>query len=162
MGNYRFDGRSKKQFERDIKSRTMEERSLFLMWLDLLEKQTGKRPAYKDTGCGKNGELLEENEVSTSPDFDVEGYGRVEVKFSKPMLTKCFHLKVNQVKQYTKTDVTILMINGADNDIPTFTMLKPPALKAIIKDCEVVEWVGFGFKSSFKIPINKFVWRPLK
>jgi hypothetical protein len=160
--NYRFDERSKEEFEKDIKNHTMEERALFLMWLDLIKKDTGTRPKFKDTGCGKGGDFLEDNEVNTDPDFDVEGYGEIEVKFAKPMLTCSFHLKRNQVKQYHKRGASILMVNGSKEDIPTFTILKPEALQAIMNECEVVSWVGFGHKMAYCIPVNKFLWRPLK
>lgn len=158
---YRQDDRTPEQFAKDIKSRTMEERALFLMWLDLTEKETGRRPVYKDNGCGKTGDVLEDKDVSTAPDFEVEGYGMVEIKFSKPMLKKFFHLKVSQVKQYLKQDATVLMVQGADTK-PVFTMLKPEALKDIIKECKEVPWIGFGYKMSYRIPIDKFIWRSLK
>jgi hypothetical protein len=162
MNNYRFDERSKEQFEKDIRDRTMEERSLFLLWLDLIEKETGHRPKYKDTGCGKTGKYLEDAEVSTAPDFEVDGYGHIEVKFSKPRLIKVFHLKVGQVKQYLKQKATILMVNGTNEDIPEFTMLKPAAHQDIVKTCQVVNWTGFGFKPAYRIPVKRFLWRALK
>jgi len=162
MSNYRFDDRSKEQFEKDIKNHTMEERALFLLWLDLVEKETGTRPKYKDTGCGKSGDFLEDKEVSTDPDFKVEGYGEIEVKFAKPLLTRSFHLKINQVRSYHKKGATILMVNGADEEVPTFTMLKPKALAAIMKDCKQVPWKGFGYKMSYRIAVKRFVWRPLR
>lgn len=160
--NYRYDNRSEDQFKRDIKSRTKEERTLFMLWLDLIEKSTGKRPGYSDTGCGQSGELLKDSEVSLDPDFHVEGYGKVEVKFSKPLLKKFFHLKASQVRSYQKEGATILMINGSDMPIPDFTMLKPAALQEIIDSCKVIPWTGFGGKPSYKIPVDKFIWRPLK
>ena len=160
--NYRFDDRSKEQFEKEIKERTIEERSLFLLWLDLIERETGRRPSYSDTGCGRTGDFLEDGEVSTDPDFNVDGYGHIEVKFSKPLLKKVFHLKASQVKSYLKQKATILMVNGAELDAPEFTMLKPRALKNIIETCEVIPWKGFGNKLSYRIPVNKFIWRSLK
>lgn len=162
MNNYRFDGRSEEEFKKDIHSRTMEERSLFLLWLDLIERDTKVRPKFKDTGCGKNGEFLEDSDVSTAPDFEVEGFGHVEVKFSKPKLTRYFHLKTSQVKQYLKREVTILMVNGTDELIPQFTMLKPEALKRITDECEIVNWQGFGHKPAYRVPVKQFLWRPLK
>lgn len=160
--SHRFDFRSKDEFKRDIKSSTITERELFMAWLDLLEKDTGTRPVYKDTGCGKDGEFLEDNQVSADPDFYVEGYGNIEVKFSKKILTDKFHLKVSQINQYQKKNTTILMINGANEDTPTFTMLKPEALNKISETCEQVSWSGFGNKMSFKIPVSMFIWRALK
>lgn len=160
--NYRFDSRSEAEFKKDIKASTMTERSLFLLWLDLIEKETGKRPQYKDTGCGKSGEFLKDEEVSADPDFDVDGYGSIEVKFSKPMLTKMFHLKTGQVKQYQKKNTTILMVNGTDQDVPMFTMIKPEALAKIAESCDIVPWVGFGGKNAYRIPVDMFIWRPIK
>jgi hypothetical protein len=160
--NYRFDQRSQEEFERDIKDRTHTERALFLMWLDLVEKNTGKRPSYKDTGCGKTGDFLTDKEVSTQADFDVENFGKIEVKFAKPLLDKFFHLKVRQVKAYAKQGASILMVNGADQDVPQFTVLSPQTLQSIINDCRIVKWAGFGYKTAYKIPVDRFVWRSLK
>lgn len=160
--NYRFDERSQQEFERDIKEHTMEERALFLMWLDLIEKETGKRPTYKDIGCGKSGDFLDDKDVNTNPDFNVDGYGEIEVKFAKPMLRRSFHLKENQVKQYYRRQASILMVNGSQEDVPEFTMLNPDALAAIIEECPVVSWAGFGHKAAYRIPVKKFLWRPLK
>lgn len=160
--NYRFDERSESEFKRDIKSHTMEERALFLLWLDLIEKETGTRPEFKDTGCGKDGNFLEDKAVSTDPDFEVDGFGEVEVKFAKPMLKKYFHLKRNQVKQYHKRGASILMVNGSEEDVPMFTMLKSEALEVIMKECDIINWKGFGWKPAYRIPVSRFLWRPLK
>jgi|SRR5689334_2315186 len=160
--NYRYDNRSEDQFKKDIKSRTKQERDLFLAWLDLIEKTSGTRPKYTDTGCGQTGELLTDSQVSMDPDFSVEGYGKVEVKFSKPLLDKFFHLKASQVKSYLRDGATILMINGSDEKVPQYTMLKAAALQDIIDTCKVIPWTGFGGKPSYKIPVDKFIWRPLK
>lgn len=162
MNNYRFDSRSEEEFEKDIKSRTMQERKLFLAWLDLVEKETGKRPKFTDTGCGKDGDLLQDDQVSTDPDFEVEGYGKVEVKFSYPNIKKCFHLKANQVASYARSGAIILMVNGAEDPIPTYTILKREALNKIMETCKVVPFKGFGWKPSYKINIKDFIWRPLK
>jgi hypothetical protein len=160
--NYRHDDRSPEQFAKDIKAHTMEERALFLLWLDLVEKETGKRPTYKDTGCGKTGDVLDDKDVSTDPDFEVEGYGLVEIKFSKPLLNKFFHLKTSQVKQYCQKNAMILFVHGTETKSPVFTMLKQDALKSIMKECKIVNWLGFGYKPSYRVPIGKFIWRPLK
>lgn len=160
--NYRYDERTPEEFRREIKDRTLQERSLFLLWLDMLEKKTGTRPSFSDTGCGRTGELLEDNEVSMAPDFEVEGYGALEVKFAKPLLDRTFHLKANQVKAYRDQGASILMVNGADTETPMYTMLDTNALAAIVNDCSIVRWHGFGHKPAYRIPISKFLWRPLK
>lgn len=160
--SYRFDHRSKEEFAKEIKEYTFEERRLLELWLTLIEKQTGKKPAFKDIGCGNSGELLKDSEVSSAPDFDVDGYGLIEVKFSKPLIKENFHLKVSQVNQYLKKgNVTILMVNGSDGIIPEFTLLFEENLKQIKKFCEKVPFYGFGGKIAFKIPIKLFEWTPL-
>lgn len=160
--NYRYDQRSKKEFERDIKEHTSTERALFMRWLDYLQKSTGERPAFKDCGCGSDGEYLEDQDVNTNPDFAVDGYGFVEVKFSKPMLKTVFHLKKNQVDKYIKKNATVLMFNGTnDDDGPQFTMLKTEALQDVVDGCKVVNWKGFGYKPAYRVPVSKFIWRKL-
>lgn len=160
--NYRFDSRSQEEFERDIKFRTLEERRLFLLWLDAIEKETGQKPTFKDTGCGKDGDYLQDKEVNLEPDFDVEGYGKIEVKFSKPICVKYFHLKVKHVEAYKKCDASILMINGGEEEIPVYTMLKPDSLEKIMAECPIIPFQGMGHKPCYKIPVNGFIWRPLK
>lgn len=160
--NFRYDNRSEEEFKADIKSRTLEERSLFELWLDFVEREKGIRPKFEDTGCGKEGDFLETDKVSMAPDFKVEGYGEVEIKFSKNTLKGFFHLKSNQVKHYFERNATILMIMGSQEENPQFTMLTPKALAKIIDKCKVIPWVGFGGKMSYKVPINMFAWRDLK
>ena len=140
----------------------MEERALFLLWLDLIERETGSRPRFEDTGCGKSGDFLEDKKVSTDPDFSVEGYGLIEVKFAKPLLTRNFHLKENQVKAYHKKGASVLMVNGSDEEVPTFTILKPETLQSIMDDCKVIPWKGFGWKAAYRIPVKRFLWRNIK
>jgi hypothetical protein len=159
--NYRYDNRTEEEFRAEIKERTLQERTLFMLWLDLIERKTGRRPKFEDTGCGKTGELLKDADVSMAPDFSVEGYGQIEVKFSKPRLDRVFHLKADQVRSYRQIGATILMINGADTEVPTFTILDSEILKYIISECRVVRWIGFGNKPAYRIPLDIFIWRPL-
>ena len=161
--NYRFDKRTKQEFQKDIKDRTLEERRLFFVWLDLLEADSNERPDYDDTGCGKDGEFLENANVTTNADYYVEGYGPIEVKFAMPVLTRYFHLKARQVKSYIEQSATVLMVNGASEDVPTFTMIDPNALQSIVddEDVPVIPWQGFGNKPSYRIPIARFIWRPM-
>lgn len=158
----RYDNRTEEEFKADIAYKTLVERKLFLQWIDLQEKETGIRPEFRDTGCGKHGEYIEDHEVSTDADFEVDGVGLVEVKFARPMLKRDFHLKVGQTKSYIEQGAMVLMVIGADEDVPKFTVLRPEALQEIADTCPIVKWVGFGFKPSYRVEINKFVWRDLK
>ena len=162
MNHRRYDHRTEDEFKQDIAYKTLVERKLFLQWIDLLERERGSRPAFTDTGCGKHGEFIESAKVSTDADFNVEGFGAIEVKFARPMLKRDFHLKIGQIKSYVAQGATILMVIGADQDVPKFTLLSPTVLQEIIDTCPVTRWVGFGDKPAYRIDINRFIWRDLK
>jgi hypothetical protein len=159
--NYRFDNRSPEEFEKQIKSRTLEERTLFLRWINSEEKRLGLTLKWTESGCGNHGEFLKESKVNTKADFHVEGYGPVETKFAKPLLDKNFHLKCAQVRSYLKQNAQILMVNGAETDQPQYTLINPDGLKRISDYCEKVTWHGFGGKQAYRIPVSMFIWRNL-
>lgn len=163
MNNYRFDKRSKEEFVADIKASTQTEAVLLNLWLNYIERTTGEeRLKFRYTGCGPNdGEFLEDSKVTTHADYEVEGIGLLEVKFSKKLLPKIFHLKVRQVESYLRQGATILMVNGSESDTPKFTIINTVALQAIADTCEVRPWAGFGGKISYKIPVSRCIWRPL-
>lgn len=160
--NYRFDRRSKEEFAADIKSSTQTEAVLLNLWLNYMERTTGQRPTFRHTGCGPDdGEFLEDKQVTTHADYEVGGIGLLEVKFAKKMLDKVFHLKVRQVDSYLRQGATILMVNGSDTDSPVFAIISPDTLRDITDTCEVRPWQGFGNKRAYKIPVSRFIWRPL-
>lgn len=162
--NYRFDSRSEEEFKRDIRSRTLRERQLFFQWVALKEKELGLPIKWEDKGCDNSGKFLENRDVSTEPDFWVEGYDLLEVKYSDPLIatTSNFHLKVSHVNKYIKLSANVLMINGAATDNPQWTLLGPKDLNNIKLWCCAVKWFGFGGKMSFEIPVNLYQWQNLK
>jgi hypothetical protein len=153
--NYRFDKRSKEEFIQDIKQTINIEDEIFHKWINIIGQ-----PKYKKNGCGKNGEFLPDKKVSTAADYEVENYGRIEVKFSRKNLKTHFHLKVGQVKSYLKQNASILMINDYNGD-PTYVLINPTILEKISNTCKIVPFQGFGSKASYKIPISTLIWRPL-
>jgi len=161
--NYRFDKRSKEEFAADIKASTQAEAVLLNLWLNYTERITGTRPGFRYTGCGPDdGEFLENSKVTTHADYEVEGVGLIEVKFSKKLLPKVFHLKVRQVESYIRQGATILMVNGSDTDSPQFALISAEALRDIAENCEDIPWQGFGGKRSYKVPVTRCIWRPLR
>lgn len=159
---YRLDYRTREEFKKDVKEGTRLENELMEAWLKRVEQVVGKRPACTRTSRkGADGEYLDIEDVTLDADFEVENVGFVEVKFSKPLLTSCFHLKAAQVNSYIKQNASILMVNGTDTDSPEFALITVSMLKQIRRDCRVVNWRGFGNKKAYKIPIRKLVWGPL-
>ena len=159
--NYRMDGRSKKKFEKEIKEATAIEEQILNSWLNLIEKDTGKRPKYEPLSKGRDGEFLKDSEVDSLADFSIEGYGKIEVKFCKPFLKERFHLKEGQLKKYLEQGASILIVNGFDTKEPVYAIIKQEMMAKIIAECEVVNWPGMGFKKCFRVPTNLFIWRPL-
>jgi hypothetical protein len=160
--NYRFDKRSKSEFQKDIREASKTEEEILRLWLDLLQKDGLHRPSYKDLASGRDGGFLKDADVDSTADFEVEGHGRVEVKFCKPFLKTRFHLKVGQLKSYMQQGCKILIVNGWETDKPVFTIINPNMMQKIVDFCEVVRWIGFGDKPAYRIPTELFVWRPLK
>jgi hypothetical protein len=161
--SYRFDKRSKKEFKKDIAETSKTEQKLFKLWLDYLERTTGEKIEASFSGCGKGrGEYLEADEVNSNADYEVKGYGLIEVKFSKPMLDKFFHLKVGQVDSYLKQEASILMVIGSSTSHPKFAIITPTTMEYIRDNCKKIPWGGFGGKLSYRINVGMFAWRQLK
>jgi len=160
--NYRFDKRSKDKFKQDIKEASKTEETILNLWLDLIQKEGLTRPTYSNLAAGRGGEFLKDAEVDSTADFEVEGHGRVEVKFCNPFLKTRLHLKVGQLKSYIKQDCKILIVNGWETDKPVFTIISASMMQKIVDTCEITSWIGFGQKEAYRVPTAMFVWRPLK
>lgn len=159
--NYRFDKRSKKEFQQDIKEATKIEEAILNLWLDKIERETLIRPKYKHLADGRDGSFLKDKEVDSTADFEVIGYGKIEVKFCRPFLKTRFHLKKGQLESYIKQNCIIIIVNGWDTHHPVFTLIKPKMMDKIVEECEVINYGGMGGKPSYRIPTDMFIWRPL-
>lgn len=160
--SYRKDVRSDEQFKRDIKEGSIAEKQILERWLNVVEEATGKRPTFTDNGCDNSGEYLEERDVTLDPDYDVDGYGLVEVKFSNPKLHNVFHLKVDQVDRILKDKASILFANGwAAKGMAMFSLITPDELGAAIMRSPQVSWRGFGGKLAYRLNVNQFHWHRL-
>ncbi len=162
MNRYRFDRRTKEQFTKDIRDGTIRENELIEAWLNHVERVTGHRPKTKRArDKGAKGEFLEDRDVVIDADFEVEGYGLVEVKFAKPLLTSSFHLKVDQVEKYIAQGASVLMVNGADTSEPEFAFIRVRRLRELVNESPVVDWRGFGNKKAHRISVKKVRWTKL-
>ncbi len=161
--NYRMDHRSKDEFKKDIKMAHAIELDILNRWLNLIKKETGIRPKYQDNAPRNDGEYLADRQVTTDADYIVEGYGLLEIKFSKPLLKDFFHLKQNQVLSYLRQQCILLMVSGINTENPVWTLIYPVDLIRLISlgECHEVKWFSAGFKEAYKIPVNEFEWRSL-
>lgn len=153
--SYRRDNRSLKQFRKDIKNGTETEKEILERWLTA---QDVTHDAYSDTGCCNKGEYLQDHQVNMDADFHVEGIGRLEIKFSRPMVDR-LHLKCSQVKSYLKQDAAILLVNGWETDSPVYTIIRPQVLQAKSEKWESGPFKGFGYKRAYRLYVSEFIWR---
>jgi len=160
--SYRKDFRNDEEFKRDIKAGSVAERKILKRWLNLVERETGRRPSFKDNGCDNSGEYLEEPDVTQDADYEVEGYGLIEVKFSNPLLHNVFHLKVDQVCRILADKTNILFANGWSVKGKTmYAFITPEDLEAAVMKAEQVSWHGFGNKMAYRLRVNQFRWHRL-
>lgn len=152
---YRFDNRSKEQFAAEIKAGNRIERKLLERWLTTIGN-----PAYKDNGCGNDGEYLDFDDVNTEPDFNVEGVGFVEVKFCRPV-PENFHLKISQIKRYIEQGAQLLMVLGAGKEYPKYHLISVDDLDFLLKACDHVVCRQFGNKKAIRVPTEWIQWEPL-
>ena len=157
--NYRWDRRSKRKFSLEVNRASKIEYQILELWLNAVEREQSTRPSYIETGCDNTGAFLEK--ATTRADYHVEGYGFIEIKFSRPKKTKYFHLKVRQVKSYIKQKAKILFVNGWSTDNPQYTILTTHRLKTLDERCKTITFKGFGNKVSYRIPITMLFWRSL-
>ena len=152
---YRFDNRSKERFVKDISDGNRIERMLLERWL-----LTIGNPAYTDNGCGNDGEFLPFDEVTTEPDFEVEGVGLVEVKFCRP-IPEYFHLKSSQIQHYIAKGAQLLMVLGAGKEFPKYKLISVDDLAFLLKACDEVTCRQFGNKKALRVPAEWIQWSPL-
>lgn len=153
---YRFDTRSREQFETEIKEGNKQEGILFRRWL----KTFPEAPSFTETGCDNDGGFLEAHEVSLAPDFTVEGIGPVEVKFCRPM-APFFHFKLDQTEHYASEGAHVLMVLGSGTENPKFSLVTPDDLGYLLDEAERVFCRQFGGKEALRVDATWLTWKHL-
>lgn len=156
----RQDGRSLKQFKLDIKESTIDQDKILHAWL----RTTGQTELQVwDNGSDNSGKYIKnDKEVSLDPDYEVELHGPIEIQFAKPMCPEVFHLKEKKLLHCIQAKAKILMVNGWKEKVPRFILITVSQAKVIAARCEIVNWVGGGFKKAYRVPITLFNnWKDL-
>lgn len=163
--NYRFDVRDKKTFQKDIKKWHRIENHIAAVFEKRLTDSFGVPFSVEPNGCGMDGEYLEDNEVTTEPDFIIAADGvkkriPLEIKASDGHL-KVFHIKVDQVRSYLDYDANMimLMVRGTETDQPVFTIMRPSMFVA--HSFPVVRFATWGNKKCYRLYATQFHWEPL-
>lgn len=154
-----MDKRSKETFCQDIAKATKTEKDILTRWLGILEKQYGHKPWAKDHGCSNDGRYLKNSEVTAAEDYEVEGYGLVEVKFSYSKLKETFHLKTRHVTRYLKNRSNILFVDGWESNNPRYTVISPDTLERLVAKAQIVPCHQFGGKEAYRFNTASLLWK---
>ena len=143
VGDYRFDWRSKEEFEEDVREATAIERRI-ISWF---AGETGA--LFADFGVDNSGRYQEK--ASAEPDYII--YIPIEVKFSREWIEK-IHFKVNQIEKYRRYGGKILFINGYETTSPYWYLFD-------VEEIEKYPIVKFWEKDCYEVPADEFDWTPL-
>lgn len=128
----RMAGRTKEQFEQDIKSAHSNERDIVERFVIYFNDNYDQNLTIEDNGVNNDGDFLSYEEVDTRADYRVDGQ-LIEVKYLEDHLT-FFRLKVTQLKSYIRQGAYLLLANGYKTSDPKFTLLKTDQLKDLLKN----------------------------
>lgn len=157
----RMDGRSPEEFKKDIKESTKDQEVILQLWLN----KTGQSELRVwDNGSNNTGKYIKnDKEVTTDPDYYIQGLGLIEVQYAKPFCKDYFHIKTNKAKTCIQKQAKILMINGFREQQPEYILITASQIKVICARCSIVNWWhGGGGKYAYQVPISWFTWEKLK
>lgn len=154
ISNYRKDIRSKEQFQKDIKYGNEAEKEIINIFK---ENIFDKNITIVENGCGMDGELLDENLVSTKADYLLDG-SPLEVKFNNN-ICNVFHIKESQLNSYIKQEASILWVNGYKTNDREYIILNLDELKNIKKTNKTVTVEKWGGKKAKRLYRNELDWK---
>lgn len=167
MANFRFDSRSREQFEKDIKDYTDRERFLLQLFLDELES-LGMSAQASDHGCDNSGAFL--SSASRLADYLIrlgQDTYLLEIKFGPS--PKYVTFKVDDLKAYISQSAYILLFYSSKNFVGRhikdvekekknllYEIVRPETMRQILLDCKPFRFRGMGNKECVQILKNDF------
>lgn len=149
LDTYRFDGRTKEEFNRDQKEGHRRQEIVKKGFAKFLEQQTGVKPEVQDNGCDNSGEYLEAHQVSAEADLVVNGQ-LIEVKtqFSRTFSEEIW-LKKDHTDRMVRDGAHILFAFGDfDTGDIIFTLLSNDYIKQIVKFADVDYPAKFDYRKA--------------
>lgn len=154
--SYRADKRNLTQFKRDIKIGNETERKIINMYKEYFMEVYGLHIDIQENGCDNSGEFLEEDQISSSADFIVNGQ-RLEVKFNNEKLSY-FHIKERHIHSYIKQGASVLWVNGWKTKRPRFTVIDPRLLIRIVNNNDTIRLREWGNKEAYRLYAEDYQW----
>jgi hypothetical protein len=157
--SYRFDNRTKEEFQQDIERSTKIERELMTIYVKWLNESGKAKYTFKDLGIDNSGKFIEDDKaVTCESDFILYKNGtrprRIEIKHCVPQRS-CFHLKENHLRYCVEKDVCIVNFMGIGTATPSFCVLTPAQLEKELKDGEKKK---FWSKPCRRLYNSKYKW----
>ncbi|MBC9785927.1 hypothetical protein H1S01_15685 [Heliobacterium chlorum] len=157
---YRMEGRTIKEFARDIAQGTKTEAEIIALYVDYWRQKTGEVLTVKNNGCDNSGRLLMNARVNLNADYLLNGKP-VEVKFNNSVLN-AFRFKADQLESYLKQGASVIWVNGWQTPSPVFTVLKTRQLEAIKQSGEPLPFTHWGGKLCYELSAADYIWTALK
>ncbi len=159
VSSYRKDTRSDATFKKDIEESSLLENLLIRIYVADLCRQKKANYTIVATGCGPDGQLLSDKEVTTRCDFTLvtpSGQLRkIDIKYSRPNVSR-FHLKESHLRSYIKQDTAIVMFMGIETENVTYTVIRPKEQEQLLKTGQKVSLWG---KDQIRCLVSDFTWR---
>lgn len=171
--SYRFDNRTKEQFKQDIKDCHKDELTIALSICQNIYNEKKIWPLLDTNGCDNSGEFLEDKNVTSDPDFIIDGV-YTEITKSNTVCKKYFHEKLNKVNKALSdnSENNLVFVNGYNELIsPLFISLNKKELFTFSEMAKKKYGVvgmptrnGFISKQSLRYDISWFdgMWKELK
>lgn len=154
MTSYRIDNRTIDDFKESIKLASIKEAEIAIrIGIDKYER-TKKWPYIISTGCGPDGEYLQNKQVNTYPDFVIDGVP-TEITRSGPSCRYCFHEKVSKVVGCIKNKHNLVFVNGINDPEPLYINLSAIELEVFTNKALDFGEKAYKFMGSFK-PVYKY------
>jgi hypothetical protein len=160
VGTYRNDFGSDELLALNLKFGHVMENIIMARFDKHLHKHHGITAYIEHTGCGPDGELMEEGQQSSEADFKVNGV-KVEVKTKQGLSLTQIELKKSNVYSYIKQGAYVLYAIGCRNqDTTLFTLISPEQLKEAY-------WTAptrtlFKWKECLMLDVTQFDWVKLE
>jgi len=147
--SYRKDGRTQRQFERDLKRDTAFEQVAALMIKKNLLHE-GKKVSVKDYGMDNSGDLVtDSSEVSAKPDylFVIDGQEHLyEIKVHSDKYP-CMTFKASNIRSYIRQKAECVVVTESG-----YYIFNKEAMKYMTNNCSAQSYRGFaGGKESYRL-----------
>lgn len=169
MKKTRFDNRTKKEFANAIKECTDIEQTLIKVYVDWLNSNLDPNQpqfTFSNNGIDNTGKFISHcKDVDCRPDFILHREGKpdrkIDIKFARKHSDQ-FHVKIQHIQEYLRTDTCIVNFMGIDQEDPKFCILTPQDIQFWFIYGKLVEYKPWGYKPCIRFKSEDIEWHYYK